>query len=67
MNKTVRLLEPRGNSVPPERTDAETAKAPVTNDGPAHTQMRGEKRGRVPGTEPPPAKPSPPPRQMVST
>lgn len=42
MNKTVRLLEPRGNSVPPERTDAETAKAPVTNDGPAHTQMRGK-------------------------
>lgn len=42
MNKTGRLLEPMGNSVPPERTDAETASAPVTNDGPAHTQMQGK-------------------------
>lgn len=39
MNKAGRLLEPRGSSVPPERTDAEAATAPVTNDEPAHTQM----------------------------
>lgn len=42
MNRTGRFLEPSGNPLPPGKTDAEAARAPVTSDGTAHIQMCGE-------------------------